>query len=381
MGSKTPVTILQELMTQMGTTPRYDLLYDGTGSQNPVFTYRVYAKNVSATGSGRTKKEAKHEAALAALKCFSLHKIQDSHPSEEPAETVTSHEYKMEKNAIGEHHKLCATITTKCDIPIPGKKMVEEKEAQMEKIRSFVSLFNKKKEIENNVGIKTPVTILQELMIKMGTVPKYDLEYDGTGSHIPVFTYRVHANNVSATGSGRTKKEAKHVAALAALECMSLNQTEDSQPPQKPAERLTSLEYKIQENAIGEHDCATNYNPMLEKELVEEKDPRLEKIFHFVSSVNKKKEIENKTLPKSPVTILQELMVQMGTVPKYDLEYDGTGSHNPVFKYRVYAKNVSATGSGRTKKEAKCEAAFAVLECLRLNQIGDSQPPQEPAGT
>ncbi|GLH00154.1 Interferon-inducible double stranded RNA-dependent protein kinase activator A-like protein A [Gryllus bimaculatus] len=146
---------------------------------------------------------------------------------------------------------------------------------------------------EEDMGSKTPVSILQEMMTRMGTAPKYDLIFDGSGTHTAEFRYKVYANNVSAIGSGRSKKEAKHEAARVALERLSLSQIEDSQPQEEPVEIVTPYKDKIQENAIGElHDmCATNDIPMPEYELVEEKGAPHEKIFTFVCSVSKQKEI------------------------------------------------------------------------------------------
>ncbi|KAK7791410.1 hypothetical protein R5R35_010532 [Gryllus longicercus] len=143
------------------------------------------------------------------------------------------------------------------------------------------------------MGSKTPVSILQEMMTRMGTAPKYDLIFDGSGTHTAEFRYKVYANNVSAIGSGRSKKEAKHEAARVALERLSLSQIEDSQPQEEPVEIVTPYKDKIQENAIGElHDmCATNDIPMPEYELVEEKGAPHEKIFTFVCSVSKQKEV------------------------------------------------------------------------------------------
>lgn len=68
MGDKTPVTILQETLQKRGLTPHYELLYNGTGTLEPIFKYQVTAADLSAIGDGRTKKAAKHDAAAALLK-------------------------------------------------------------------------------------------------------------------------------------------------------------------------------------------------------------------------------------------------------------------------------------------------------------------------
>ncbi|XP_034943924.1 interferon-inducible double-stranded RNA-dependent protein kinase activator A-like [Chelonus insularis] len=67
---------------------------------------------------------------------------------------------------------------------------------------------------------KTPVSILQELMVKKKCVPNYELIHDGGGTHENTFTYQVTCSGLtssgailSATGTGRCKKDAKHLAA------------------------------------------------------------------------------------------------------------------------------------------------------------------------
>jgi len=64
---------------------------------------------------------------------------------------------------------------------------------------------------------KTPVSILQEMMVKQGMVPDYELIHNGGGRHVNTFTYRVICDGLTAIGSGRCKKEAKHEAAKAML--------------------------------------------------------------------------------------------------------------------------------------------------------------------
>lgn len=71
--------------------------------------------------------------------------------------------------------------------------------------------------IKNIDMSKTPVSILQEMMVKQGMIPDYELIHDGGGRHVNTFTYRVECDGLSATGTGRCKKDAKHEAAKAML--------------------------------------------------------------------------------------------------------------------------------------------------------------------
>jgi hypothetical protein len=44
---------------------------------------------------------------------------------------------------------------------------------------------------------KTPVSILQEMCLRKGDVPQYELIHDGGGSHEALFKYRVLAGDIS----------------------------------------------------------------------------------------------------------------------------------------------------------------------------------------
>ncbi|KAL1137855.1 hypothetical protein AAG570_009551 [Ranatra chinensis] len=65
--SKTPVSVLQELLSRRGTTPKYELVQVEGAIHEPTFRYRVTVAEAVALGTGRSKKEAKHAAAKAVL--------------------------------------------------------------------------------------------------------------------------------------------------------------------------------------------------------------------------------------------------------------------------------------------------------------------------
>lgn len=60
---KTPVSVLQELLSRRGITPTYDLVQIEGAIHEPTFRYRVAFADKDAMGAGRSKKEAKHQAA------------------------------------------------------------------------------------------------------------------------------------------------------------------------------------------------------------------------------------------------------------------------------------------------------------------------------
>ena len=70
-------------------------------------------------------------------------------------------------------------------------------------------------------------------------------------------------------------------------------------------------------------------------------------------------------VPKTPVSLLQELYVRKGITPKYDLVQIEGAVHEPTFKYRVSVGDVVATGCGASKKKAKHEAAKSILTKLK----------------
>ncbi|KAI4465747.1 loquacious isoform b [Holotrichia oblita] len=65
---------------------------------------------------------------------------------------------------------------------------------------------------------KTPVMLLQELAVKKNSVPEYELIFSQQGTHENIFHYQVSLLGEKAIGVGRSKKEAKHLAASKALE-------------------------------------------------------------------------------------------------------------------------------------------------------------------
>merc|ERR1719297_702916 len=69
-----------------------------------------------------------------------------------------------------------------------------------------------------NSGPKTPVSLLQELYVRKGITPKYDLVQIEGAVHEPTFKYRVTIGDFIATGCGQSKKKAKHSAAKAILD-------------------------------------------------------------------------------------------------------------------------------------------------------------------
>ncbi|XP_021919659.1 interferon-inducible double-stranded RNA-dependent protein kinase activator A homolog isoform X2 [Zootermopsis nevadensis] len=124
MGSKTPVSILQEMCIRNGNLPQYELIHDGGGSHEALFKYRVLVGETTAIGSGRSKKEAKHDAAKCILK--RLNEVETSSPEPIPSEMIdvsyvtSPYVGKLQENAVGALQELCMTN----DIQVPVYKVI-----------------------------------------------------------------------------------------------------------------------------------------------------------------------------------------------------------------------------------------------------------------
>lgn len=81
--------------------------------------------------------------------------------------------------------------------------------------------------------MKTPVSLLQELLSRRGITPSYELVQIEGAIHEPTFRYRVSFNDkdvpFTAMGAGRSKKEAKHSAARALIDKLTGVQLPEAQ--------------------------------------------------------------------------------------------------------------------------------------------------------
>ena len=68
------------------------------------------------------------------------------------------------------------------------------------------------------VKAKSPVSLLQEVYVRRGMTPQYDLVQVEGEVHQPTFKYRVTVGRTLATGCGHSKKKAKHCAAKIMLD-------------------------------------------------------------------------------------------------------------------------------------------------------------------
>ncbi|XP_015175784.1 PREDICTED: interferon-inducible double-stranded RNA-dependent protein kinase activator A homolog isoform X1 [Polistes dominula] len=174
---------------------------------------------------------------------------------------------------------------------------------------------------------KTPVSVLQELLSRRGTIPKYELVQVEGVIHEPTFRYRVTVGDVIAMGTGRSKKEAKHAAAKAVLDNLIGTSNESSE-----SAIIKSLTNQAMQDLEG---------------YGEEKD------------------IAN------PIGVLQEMCVSRHfPPPKYTMENEEGLPHERKFTIVCSIMSLREYGHGKSKKIAKRHAAHKMWRLL--NESGPS---------
>ncbi|KAL7304211.1 hypothetical protein TKK_0003405 [Trichogramma kaykai] len=152
---------------------------------------------------------------------------------------------------------------------------------------------------------KTPVSLLQEMMIKQGCVPNWQLIHDGGGGHENTFTFGVTCDGLKAQGTGRSKKDAKHNAAKALLQKIAERNNLPQLPPSvtespvrtpQPIELPASTQLPPDmpfHNAIGNLKdlCTINHLRDLKFETIDEVGPPHARIFTVECTVSTFREI------------------------------------------------------------------------------------------
>ena len=84
------------------------------------------------------------------------------------------------------------------------------------------------------------------------------------------------------------------------------------------------------------------------------------------------KEINNAQMPKTPVSVLQEICCKshLESSPVYELVSMGGNAHEPIFNLKVSMGDLMVTSQGNSKKKAKQAAALNMISLL--NQLGQN---------
>ncbi|XP_058809998.1 uncharacterized protein LOC131675150 [Phymastichus coffea] len=104
MAEKTPITILNEMMSKIKSNVVYEYCSNNLDSNTYVFTCKVTCDGVTALGSGQSKKEAKQNAALSMLKIINNRIVMPSTNKSSPRLTNV---IVNDTNALQELKKLC----------------------------------------------------------------------------------------------------------------------------------------------------------------------------------------------------------------------------------------------------------------------------------
>eukprot|EP00096_Caligus_rogercresseyi_P015104 TRINITY_DN7552_c3_g1_i1.p1 TRINITY_DN7552_c3_g1~~TRINITY_DN7552_c3_g1_i1.p1 ORF type:complete len:334 (-),score=111.04 TRINITY_DN7552_c3_g1_i1:553-1554(-) len=175
-----------------------------------------------------------------------------------------------------------------------------------------------------NLSGKTPVSFLQELYVRKGITPKYDLVQIEGAVHEPTFKYRVAVGDVLATGSGQSKKKAKHSAAKAVLD--KLSAAGEIRPDIIASLKTGELGQSCRD--YGDYDDG---------------------------------------IPGNPVGELQELcMNRRMQPPTYEVSREEGQPHERSFVLVcIVGSKYRESGSGKSKKLAKRQAAYKMLSKLK----------------
>jgi len=158
--------------------------------------------------------------------------------------------------------------------------------------------------------------------MRRGISPKYDLLQIEGAVHEPTFVYRVTVGECTASGSGQSKKKAKHCAAKAVLDIIIRGGGSQ-------ANGTDGL--KLEQN----NDLSSVVSPY------------------------------DDGIPGNPVGQLQELcMNRRWPPPTYELESENGSPHERIFSLACTIATYKEIGQGKSKKVAKRQAAYAMMQKL-----------------
>uniref|UniRef100_A0A2S2NYK2 Interferon-inducible double stranded RNA-dependent protein kinase activator A A n=1 Tax=Schizaphis graminum TaxID=13262 RepID=A0A2S2NYK2_SCHGA len=123
---KTPVSIVEEYATKNHLVPRYDLIHNGFLSSNVSFEYSLTMSKYTAVGVGTSKKEAKQDAALNLLGIMIDDKPEllntDFEKFNSDKYMVSQFDKNIKINAIGKLNEFCI----KYKLEMPEFKLIRE---------------------------------------------------------------------------------------------------------------------------------------------------------------------------------------------------------------------------------------------------------------
>ncbi|CAI6347264.1 unnamed protein product [Macrosiphum euphorbiae] len=160
--NKTPASIVQEYAAKNRLVPQYDLIHNGVSHSKVSFKYSLTLDDYVAVGDGSSKKEAKHVAALNLLKIMINDKPEllntDFKQWDFDNHVVSPFDNNIKVNAVGQLNDICTN---------------------------------------NKLGL-----------------PEFNLVREEGQAHAKLFTISCHVAKMIETATHKTKKQAKHLAAV-----------------------------------------------------------------------------------------------------------------------------------------------------------------------
>uniref|UniRef100_A0A1B0G411 DRBM domain-containing protein n=1 Tax=Glossina morsitans morsitans TaxID=37546 RepID=A0A1B0G411_GLOMM len=195
----------------------------------------------------------------------------------------------------------------------------------------------------NGFAMKTPVSLLQEILSRRGITPNYELVQIEGAIHEPTFRYRVSFNDkdvpFTAMGAGRSKKEAKHSAARGLIDKLTGVQIVD------PQANVLNSNINIQDGVV---------------------DPGANNAAGSGDGADK--------VVGNPIGWLQEMcMSRRWPPPTYETETEVGLPHERLFTIACTILNFREVGKGKSKKIAKRMAAHKMWTRLQETPLDNSQ--------
>lgn len=182
-----------------------------------------------------------------------------------------------------------------------------------------------KTELTASNSMKTPISVLQELLSRRGITPQYDLMQVEGAVHEPTFRYRVSYQDKDAMGTGKSKKEAKHAAAKALIDKLTGTNFSDQQ--------TANLTVKSENANQGDDEPTGN-----------------------------------------PIGWLQEMcMARRWPPPAYETEMEVGLPHERQFTIACTVLSYREVGKGKSKKIAKRQAAQRMWQRLQDQNLEPNQ--------
>ncbi|XP_033172199.1 RISC-loading complex subunit TARBP2-like [Drosophila mauritiana] len=314
MAIRTPVSILQKLLSRRGITPGYELQIEGD-QHEPTFRFRVSFRvndtPFTAMGEGRSKKEAKHAAARAVIDKLSCTQIPES-PSSSAGPSVTGGGdgnatgggdagEETVGNPIGRLQELCVQLRW----PPPSYETEAEVGLPHERVFTIAC------------------SVLDHRVMGKGATKKIAKRLAAHSMCVRL------ARPFTAMGAGRSKESAKNAADRAVIDKLSCTQIPES-PSSSAGPSVTG---GGDGNATGGGDAG--------EETV-----------------------------GNPIGRLQELCVQLRwPPPSYETEAEVGLPHERVFRIACSIRNYREMGTGKSKKIAKRLAAHHMWVRLQETPI------------